>query len=230
MLEDIFGFLVDFLNFGVGFPYRHQQDVLGMDAIRHFILLDILLILSLQIGVRNLSVLPKLGQVDKAVTNNALLWNLVLASVLFVGSLDLCNVGSDFGFQIFRLDERVIQFHLLVLIFEFVLEFGRANANAVGNELSYFFEDHRLTDDIFKGSYRHLGACLNLSSVLISAYESIAIIYTRENAPNAIGKFLIGNANTETFGFVFNGLPGDKLLRNLTRVVPLEHIGNLAAT
>src|ERR1700747_640734 len=60
LLQNIFGLFAGFFPFSVGFADGHEQDVLDMNAVGHFILLNVLLVLGFQLIVRNLDGLAKL--------------------------------------------------------------------------------------------------------------------------------------------------------------------------
>jgi len=129
--EDIVGLFLDFGDLGVGFADGGEKNVLGVDAVGDFVLLNILLISDLQLVVGDGGVLANLVEIEETETNDTLLWDLVLGLVLFVVGLDLGLIGNDFFSEIFGLDENVVELDFLVFEAELFLNFGGSDADAV---------------------------------------------------------------------------------------------------
>ena len=96
--QNVFGLLLDFGNFGVGLAHGHEKNVLGMDAVGHLVLLNVLLVEGFEFVVGNGSVLAKLRKVQQAIADDALFRNLELGFVLVVIGFDFGVVRGDFGF------------------------------------------------------------------------------------------------------------------------------------
>ena len=89
MVQDVLGFFLDLFDLSVRLANGHQEDVLDVHAIGHLILLDILLVLSLQLIVGDLQALANLVHVDDGVTDHALFRNLIRGLAFLVGGIDL---------------------------------------------------------------------------------------------------------------------------------------------
>ena len=89
--------------------------------------------------------MPNLVYVGEGVADHAFLGYDVFALIFLVSDLDFGLVGRNFGGEIFGLDEDVVEFDLFVAVLELFLEFGGADADAVGDELAKFFDAESTT-------------------------------------------------------------------------------------
>ena len=113
--------------------------MLGVNAIRHLVLLNIVLVLHFQLVVRNLDVPLYFRGVQQAITHYPLLRYLVARFVFFVLGFNFRVGRIDLGGQLFGLDHCVVQFYLFVFIAEFVLQFIRPYADSIGYALAKLF-------------------------------------------------------------------------------------------
>src|SRR5205085_491709 len=148
--------------------------------------------------------LAELIDIDESVTNDALFRDLVFALVFIVSGLDFRLIWSNFGFQIFRFDNAIVELDLFVAILEFILELAGSNADPVGDQLAELVGKEFLPNGFLKNRDGHLKTRLDLSGVLVLAYETVAVVGGRKELANAVGKLFIRNANAQETGFVLN--------------------------
>src|SRR6202023_2133988 len=158
-----------------------------------------------------------------------LLGNLVAAAIFLVGRLDFSFVGSDFGLEIFGLDEGVVQLNLFILVFELVLQLGGADADAICDELAKLVLEQALPNEFFEYRDSQLEAGLDLGGVAVHANECVAVVGGGKKLADAVGALLVGNADAQALGFVFHFFLEDELVENLARVQGLQLLGNLVA-
>ena len=174
-----------------------------MNLIGHLILVDVVLILLLEHILGNLDGLAKLVGVQKRVAHRVPFRHLVLRFVFLVLRLDFRVGGRDFGFQIFRLDQRIIEFYLFVFVAVLLLELGRADADPIRHELPEFLLEQPLPDQLFESGNGKLEALLDQGGVLIHSDEGPAVESHRKIQADAVGAFLVGNRDSQALGFVF---------------------------
>src|SRR5712664_1984890 len=152
-----------------------------------------------------------------------------MAAVFLVGGLDFGFVGSDFGFEIFGLDEGVVQLHLFIFVFELVLQLGGADADAIGYELAKLVLEQALANEFLEDGYRELKSSLDFGGVAVHADEGVAVVGGGKKLADAVGALLVGNADAQALGFVLHFLLEDELVENLAGVQGLQLLGNLVA-
>ena len=193
-----------------------------MNAVRNLILPNVGLILQLENVVGNLNALADLTYVHKRVARHTPFGHLVFRVVLFVGGADFLLVRRYLAFQIFRLDQRVVQLDLFILVAEFILKLGGPHTDPVGHELAEFFFKQALTDQLFEHRHGQLEARLDFSRIAVHADKRAAIECRRNELANAVGALLIGHGNSEALGFVFDLFFENELLQDLLGVQGLE--------
>src|SRR5262249_53131684 len=139
--EDVFGLFLNFGDFGVGFSGGEEEDVLSVDAVLHLVLLDIRLIGGLQLLVGHSGILAELAEIEQTVTDDPLIRDLELGLVLLEVGLNLGVIRNDLSGQFLGLGESIVELDLFVLVAEFLLDFTRANADAVGDEAAELLLD-----------------------------------------------------------------------------------------
>ena len=198
-----------------------------MHAVRHLILLDIVLILLLELIVGNLDGLSKLVDVQKRVPHRAALRHLVFRLVFLVLRLDLRLRRRDLRFQILWLDECVVEFYLFVFVAVSILEFPGPNADPIGYEFPEFFLEESLANEVLKDRYSQLKSLLDQGGVLVQSDKGTAIESHREIQANAVCAFLIGNRDSQALGLILDLSLKNELLQNLLRVKTFQLLGHL---
>ena len=92
-----------------------------MDAVWHLILLDVVHVLLLEHVIGDMNVLADLVYVNDGVARHTPFRHLVFRLVLFVAGADFSIIQGYLGFQVFRLDQRIVQLHLLILVAKLIL-------------------------------------------------------------------------------------------------------------
>ena len=198
-----------------------------MYPVGHVVLLNAGHILLFEQVIGDLQVLADLVYVHHRVTHHAPFGHLVFRLVLFVGGANFGLVRQNLGFQVFRLDECVIQLHLFILVAEFVLKFGGAHTDAIGHQLTEFFLKQALANKLLKDRHGQLEARLDFGGIAVHANKGATIEGRRNVLADAIGPLLIGNGDSEALGLVFDLLLRYQLLQDLLGVKRLEglHVG-----
>src|SRR5262249_52128947 len=155
------------------------------------ILLNVLLIADFEFIIRNLNALANLFLVQKAVFHTTSFGNGVAALVLFVVGLDRQIVQRNFGLQVLRLDQGVIEFHFFVLVPELLRQFIGTDTDAVSDQTAKFFLKQALTDQVFKHRNRHLEALLDLRGVLFHADRAVTAKRCRKELLYAVSDFFV---------------------------------------
>ena len=112
--------------------------MLDVHPVGHLVLLNVGHILLLEDVIGNLQALADMVYVYNRVACDAPLGHLVFRLVLFVGGVDFSLIRRNLRLQVFRLDKRVVQLHLFILVAEFVLQLGGTNADPIGHQLTEF--------------------------------------------------------------------------------------------
>src|SRR5208282_156799 len=231
LCEDILGFLPDLFDFRVGLASHGQEkNVLDVDAVGHLVLLDVLLVKGFELVVGDGDGLAKLSKVDEDVASGALFGNLEIGFVLVVVGFDFAVIGINSAQQIIGLDQDVIELHFFVLVAELILDFGEADANAIGDELAELFLHEAGAHEILKDGHGHLEALLDFPGVGIHADESIAVESGGHVHADAVGAFLFTYGDAHAFGFVFHFLLEDELIQDLARIEGFDLLGNVVVT
>src|SRR5258708_19179830 len=152
-----------------------------------------------------------------------------MAAVFLVGGLDFGFVWSDFGFEIFGLDEGVVQLHFFILVFELVLQLGGTDADAIGYELAKLVLEQALPNELLEDRHRQLKSGLDLGGVAVHADESVSVVGGGKKLTDAVGALLVGNADAQALGFVFHFFLEDELVKNLAGVQGFQLLGNLVS-
>src|ERR1700756_5522147 len=107
-----------------------------VSTVRLFITVNVLVVISANLILRNIGMQAKLLEIEKGVLNDAPLRNVVARFIL----LEICRKvginGFDVGLQIIGFNDYIADLDLLVAPPEFLFDFSRRNGHPVGNELT----------------------------------------------------------------------------------------------
>ena len=200
-----------------------------MHTIGHLILRDVLLILYFQFVVGDLHALAKLRQIDQSVFNGPFLGNLRLAFALLVGFLDFGLRRGNFGFEVLRLDQRVVELQLFVLIAELLHQLVGAGADTIGYQPAKLLFQESLFDQVFEHWHGHSKTLLHLLRVLIHSHGTVAIKSCRQELLYAVRNLFVRNFDSQAVRFVLNFFRVYQLRQDLPGIEPFEGLGHLIA-
>src|SRR5579864_1553994 len=127
------------------------------------------------------------------------------------------------GSKLFGLDRGVLDLNFFVAAAEFLLDFGRAYGDAVGDKLAEPFEQHLIAQEFFELADAHsAGAHLHFGGVAVFQ-PSVTGKDGGENLLDAIRHFFRRDGKAEALGFEFEGVLKDHLIEHLLHVHALEH-------
>ena len=155
---------------------------------------------------------------------------MILTLAFLVGLLDFGIRRSNFGLEIFRLNQSVVQLHFFVLIAELLQQLVGAGAHAIRYQPAELFFQETLLDQVLKDGNRHAESLLHLLRVLVHPYWAVAIKSCRQELFYAIGDLFIGDFNPQAVCFVLNFFCVHQLRQNLSGVKPFEWLRYLIAT
>ena len=229
LLLDVFRLLADFGDFGVGLADRFKEDVLDVDAIFNFVLVDVGVVIGAQNVVTDLGVSAELIDIEESVAGGAFLRHLIFRGVLL-------EIGGKFrvgrmnrGREFLGLDCGVLNLDLFVAAAEFLFDFSRADGDAVGDELAESFEEHLIAQEFFELADAHsTGAHLDFGGVAVFE-PSVTGKDGGENLLDAVRHFFRGYGEAEALSFEFEGVLKNHLIEDLLGVHALEHGRNVLA-
>src|SRR5262249_54437831 len=138
-------------------------------------------------------------------------------------------IERNFGLQVVRLDEGVVNLDFFILITKLFLKFVGADTDPIRDQASELLFEQALADHLLKHRNGHLETLLDLTAVLVHANRAVAIERGGEVLFYTVRDFLVGDIDAEALRFKFDFLAENQLIQDLPRVKAFQGLRYLIA-